>query len=142
MCLSLNPFTREPCSTSETSYCFHREMSYAAQSNIKASKKSEPILHWESPHSALHGCNTMIIVHQGLNVDHSECDDCPSDDENDMPALAPCYFSDSDSSTGLQYDKFGEDPWGGSEFTTYRCNSVNVSHTPPPLNALKIPTRL
>jgi hypothetical protein len=106
-------------------------MAYAAQSILKASEKSEPILHWELPHSVPCGCDTMHqLFNQGLIVDHSECDDCPSEDESDLPALAPHYFSDSDSSTGLEYDKFGEDRWDDLEFTTYRCDIIKVSHIP------------
>jgi hypothetical protein len=118
--LSLNPFTLDPYSTGETSYHSHREMSHAAQSNVKVFEKSEPILHWELPHSAPCGCDTIHqLFNQGLNVDHSECDDCPSEDESDVPSLVPRYLSDSESSTGLEHDEFGEDPWDDSEFTTY-----------------------
>jgi hypothetical protein len=115
MRLSLNPFTLEPCSISKTSYYSHREMSYAAQSNTKAPKENEPILHWESTQAVPYGCKTMQLFQQGKE----ECDDCSSEDESNIPALASHDFSDSDLSTGLEYDEFGEDPWDDLEFTTY-----------------------
>jgi hypothetical protein len=125
------PFTLDPCSTGKMSYRSHREMSHTAQSDVKVLEKGEPILHWELPHSAPYGCNTMHqLFNQGLKVDHSECDDCPSEDESDIPAFAPHDFSDSDSSTGLEYDKFGEDPRDDLESRTYCCNSIKVSHIP------------
>jgi hypothetical protein len=70
------------------------------------------------------------LFNQGLNVDHSECDDCPSEDESDAPSLAPHYLSKSVSSSESEYDEFGEDSWDDSEFTTYRCNSAKISHIP------------
>jgi hypothetical protein len=87
-------------------------MSYAGQSNTKAPEKSEPILHWKSTQLVMCGCNTMQLFNQG----EEECDDCPTEDESDIPALAPHDFSGSDSSTGSEFDKFGEDPWDDLEF--------------------------
>ena len=101
-------------------------MSYAGQSNIKALKKSKPILHWESTQSVPCGCKTMLLFNQG----EEECDNCPTEDASDILALAPCDSSDSDSTTRLEFDEFGEDPWDDSEFATYRCNSAKVSHIP------------
>jgi hypothetical protein len=111
-------------------------MSCATQCNDKASEKVEPILHWETPHSMPYGCDAMYkMFNQGLNINHRECDDCPSEDENDAPSLAPNYLSKSVSSSESEYDKseydeFGEDPWDKSEFTTYRCTIVKVGHIP------------
>jgi hypothetical protein len=126
MRLCLNPFTLEPRSTSKTSYCSHPEMSCAGQSNGKALEKSDSILHWESTQLVPYGCNTMQLFNQG----EEECDDCSAENDSDTPALAPRDFSDSDSSTGSEFDKFGEDSWDDSELATYRCNSVKVSHIP------------
>jgi hypothetical protein len=117
---SLNPFTLEPRSTSETSYCSHREMSYTGQSTIKARKKDEPILHWESTQSVPYGCTIMQLFTQG----EEECND------SEILALAPRDPSDSGLIKSLHFDEFGEDPWDDSEFATYRCNSIEVSRIP------------
>jgi hypothetical protein len=101
-------------------------MSYAGQSNVKALKKSEPILHWESTQLVPYGCKTMQLFTQG----EEECDDCPTEDDSDIPALAPHASSNSGSTTSLNFDEFGEDPWDDSEFATYRCNSIKVGHIP------------
>jgi hypothetical protein len=104
-------------------------MSCAMQCNIKASEKGEPILHWELPHSVPCGCDTMHqMFNQGLNIDHLECDDCPSEDESDAPSLVPHHLSKSVSSSEPEHDKFGEDPWDDLEFMTHQCNSIKISH--------------
>jgi hypothetical protein len=129
--LRLSQFTLDLCSTSETSYRFHREISHAVLCDAKASEKVGPILHWEIPHSVPYGCDTIHqLFHQGLYVNHLECDDCPSEDESDAPSLTPHCLSKSVSSSESEYNKFGEDPWDDSEFTTYRCNSIKISHIP------------
>jgi hypothetical protein len=70
------------------------------------------------------------MFNQGLNVNHLECDDCPSEDESDAPSLTPHFLSKSVSSSESEYDEFGEDPWNNLEFTTYQCNSIKISHIP------------
>jgi hypothetical protein len=97
-------------------------MSYTEPCNAKAIK---PILdpmsaHWESAQSVPYGCKTMQLFTQG----EEECDD------DDMPTIVPHDPSDSGSTTSMDFDEFGEDPWDDSEFLTYRCNSVKVSHIP------------
>jgi hypothetical protein len=64
MCLSLNLSTLDPCYTGETSYCSHRETSYAVQSNNKVPKCGEPILYWESLHFTSCGFDA---IHELLN---------------------------------------------------------------------------
>jgi hypothetical protein len=53
-----------------------------------------------------------------------ECDD------SGTPTLALHDSSNSGSITSTNFDEFGEDPWDDSEFATYRCNSIKVSHIP------------
>jgi hypothetical protein len=141
--MHLIQFTLDPGSTGETSHCSHRKMSHTTQCDNKVQEKVEPILHWERPHSAPHDCDTMYeMCNQGLNINHLESDDCPSEDESDAPSLPPHCLSNSVSSSESEcdeseYDEFGEEPWDESEFTTYRCNSVKVGHIPsqPTINS-------
>jgi hypothetical protein len=107
-------------------------MSHAAPCNNNVQEKVEPIIHWERLHSAPHACDTMYkMFNQGLNINHLESDDCPSEDESDAPSLTPHYLSKLVSSFESEYNEFGEDPWHTSaEFTTYQCNGVKVGHIP------------
>jgi hypothetical protein len=111
-------------------------MSHAAQCDCKEQNKVEPTIHWERPHSMAYGYDFMYeMFNQGLNIDHLESEDCPSEDESDATSLAPHHLSNSVSSSESEYDeseygKFEEDPWDDSKFLTYQCNSVKVSHIP------------
>ena len=96
-------------------------MSYAEPSNTKAVKSIVKMTaHWESAQSVPYGCKTMQLFTQG----EEEIDD------DDMSTIVPHDPCDSGSTTSMDFDEFGEDPWDDSEFATYRCNSVRVSHIP------------
>jgi hypothetical protein len=46
-------------------------MPHVVQCDNKVQEKVEPIIHWERPHSAPHGCDTMYeMFNQGLDVNH------------------------------------------------------------------------
>jgi hypothetical protein len=70
------------------------------------------------------------MFNQGLNINHLESDDCPSEGESDAPSLVPHYLAKSGLSSESGCDEFDDDLWDASEFTTHRCNSVKVSHIP------------
>jgi hypothetical protein len=99
-------------------------MSHTVQSDDKMEEKVWPTVHWETPHSVQHGCDTMYTMfNEGLNVNRLESDDCPSEDESDAPSLTPHCLAKSVSPSESECDEFDEDLWDTSEFTTYQCNT-------------------
>jgi hypothetical protein len=90
-------------------------MSCAEPSNTKAVKSIVKMTaHWEASQSVPCSCETMQLFTQG----EEEIDD------DDVSTIVPRDSSDSGSTTSLDFDEFGEDPWDDLEFAVHRCNSV------------------